>query len=120
MKLAWATQEKFEDAEWIVFGVPDESGSHSIRKGTSKAPNKIRQVSNQRSTYYRGNKKFLVQPQQGTLKNNLYDQGNVKKEKVSDFVSEVVKVNKKPVMIGGDHSITFEALKGINREKKKR
>jgi len=113
MKLAWALQD-FPSAEWVLFGVPDESGSHAFKKGSSKGPDMIRAVSNERSVFIRNDQVSLVQPQTGKFRNNLFDHGNIKKKEVSILVKDLASKNKKPIMIGGDHSITFEVLKGLN------
>ena len=41
MKICWANTENFDEADVVIVGIPDESKSHSLRKGTSEAPHKI-------------------------------------------------------------------------------
>ena len=36
-KICWANTENFDDAEFVIVGIPDESQSHSLRKGTEEA-----------------------------------------------------------------------------------
>ena len=118
MRLSFARQEKVEKSEWIIVGVPDESGSHATRIGSKFGPVAIRRISTKRGIFVREHEKHLVEPQKGELKNNVTDHGNIAKNHVRAFVKEAVFHGKKPVIIGGDHSITFEALNGINDVKK--
>jgi arginase family enzyme len=46
------------------------------------------------------------------LEPKIEDAGNIPRSKVSEFVEKVAREAKVPFMIGGDHSITAEALKG--------
>ena len=32
-KICWANTENFDDAEFVIVGIPDESQSHALRKG---------------------------------------------------------------------------------------
>lgn len=41
MNICWANTDSFDDAEIVIVGIPDESKSHALRKGTSEAPHKI-------------------------------------------------------------------------------
>ncbi len=118
MKLAWARQKNVRKAEWIVFGVPDESGSHATRMGSSHGPDRIRKISNERGIFIRKGVKHIVEPQSGELKNNVTDYGNIPKEHIRAFVREAVFHGRKPIVLGGDHSITFEVLRAINDVKK--
>lgn len=43
MKFPWASVE-LEEADIVLLGVPDESGSHAERRGTSEASDKIREA----------------------------------------------------------------------------
>jgi len=114
MNLAWARQKDVKKSEWIVFGVPDQSGSHAKRKGSVFGPKKIREISIDRGIIFRKGEESVLQPEKGTLKNNVTDYGNILKKNVRQFVREAVFHGKKPIVIGGDHSITFEVLQGIN------
>jgi len=114
---AYANAPSFEEAKVILFGVPDESGSSSYRQGSKKGPDAIRKVSNQRNVFLRDGKKTLVQPQSGTLP-SIFDKGNMTKKEISEYVQYVVSAGKIPLMLGGDHSSTFEALRGFFDMKK--
>ena len=43
-KICWANTDDFEESEFVIIGIPDESQSHALRKGTEEAPSKIRQM----------------------------------------------------------------------------
>jgi agmatinase len=118
LNLAWARQKRIENAEWVIFGVPDDSGSHSYRKGAANGPDRIRSVSVERGIFVRNKVKHITEPQKGELQNNIFDYGNIKKEHVRSFIREAVFHGRKPIILGGDHSITFEVLKAINDVKK--
>ena len=118
-KFAWATAKSFKEADYILFGVPDESGNRAPRKGASKGPNALRKVSRERGIVNRKGKISLVQPTHGKLTKTIFDAGNIKKTRVKNFVKKIVKAGKKPITVGGDHSITFQILKGLNESSKK-
>lgn len=117
MKLAWATAKDWKEADVVVVGVPDESGSSAKRKGSRFAPNKIRKVSVEREVVQRGGKR-LFQKEKGEIQRRIFDWGNVKKEKARSTIAKLVAAKKIPVVIGGDHSITAEVLKGMQALKK--
>ncbi len=64
-KICWANTNNFEESEFVVIGIPDESQSHALRKGTEDAPFKIRQISNLRDSFERDGKISLGRPFQG-------------------------------------------------------
>ena len=55
-KICWANTDDFEESEFVIIGIPDESQSHALRKGTEDAPNKIRQMSNLQDSFERNGK----------------------------------------------------------------
>lgn len=116
MKFAW-TNSDYNESDIVFIGVPDESGSHSIRKGTKHAPDAIRKVSNKREVFER-DKKTVALPQLHKINKNIHDYGNVRKKLVSKLVKKINMGGKTPVVVGGDHSITAEVLKGLDSVKK--
>jgi len=112
-RFAWANCDRLEDADVVLIGVPDESGSHAERKGAARGPDQIRRVSNRMATVIHAGHRSLIQPGTAILTKRIFDHGNVAKEEVTAIVSTVVGLGKKPVVIGGDHSITFEVLKAF-------
>ncbi len=112
---AWANTEKFEEADIVLFGVPDESHTHAHRYGTAKAPDHVRRVSVDRGVFERGGIKTMSLPMMSPLGQKIVDLGNIPRSQVSKFVEKVAREEKVPFMIGGDHSISSEALKGFDR-----
>lgn len=119
MRFAWAKEDSFEGADVIILGVTDESGSHALRKGASKAPDQIRKVSNEREIFERKGIKTITLPEVCGLNKKIFDYGNVKKGEIAKLVEIIVNKGEIPVTIGGDHSITAEILKGIDKTKRK-
>ena len=114
MKFAWANVTKYEEASVVLFGVPDESGSHSKRRGAALGPDAIRRVSQERYVVFRGGQRSVFQPS-CKITQKIFDYGNVKKSSVTNLVSKILADEKMPVCIGGDHSVTFEVLKAYTQ-----
>ena len=115
MRICWANTESFDEADIVIIGVPDESKSHALRKGTSEAPDKIREISSIRDTYTRDGKTSLGLPISG-IKKKIYDYGNVKKTEVGNVIDKVISKSKIPISLGGDHSISLEIIKSISKK----
>ncbi len=105
----------YKDADVVILGVPDASGSRSSRAyGVAKAPDYIRRVSQKMDVYkWKNEKKRRVESNRGVIKSNVCDIGNIKKKNVSDRVAEIINDGKIPLTIGGDHSITSSIVKGV-------
>ena len=108
-KICWANTDDFEDSEFVVIGIPDESQSHALRKGTEGAPDKIRQISNSFDSFERDGKISLGRPYQGTEK-KVYDFGNIKREQIENVYEKISTSSKIPISIGGDHSISRQII----------
>lgn len=115
MRICWANTESFEEAEVVILGIPDESKSHSLRKGSSEAPHKIREISNIRDTYKRGNQISVGFPL-GGINKKVYDYGNILRTEIADTVEKITSTSKIPISIGGDHSISAEIIKEISKK----
>jgi len=111
-KICWANTDDFEESEFVVIGIPDESQSHALRKGTEKAPNKIRQISNLRDSFKRDGKITLGRPTQGSEK-KVHDMGNISREQIENTFDKISASSKIPISIGGDHSITRQIINTI-------
>ncbi len=116
-KFPWANTTSLEEAEFVVIGVPDESGSHSPRRGTSEAPARIRRVANEREVFERLGVKSLAMPSGCEDDEKIFDYGDIHRKDVRNVVEELVKQGKIPITMGGDHSVTAEVLKGIDAVK---
>lgn len=117
-KICWANTENFNDARFVIVGIPDESQSHALRKGTEEAPMKIRQISNIRDSYERNGKITVGRPVKGTTK-KVHDLGNITRNQIKDTFKKIRDTSKIPISIGGDHSITKEIIKSLTKQNEK-
>jgi len=115
LSICWANTVSFDEADIVIIGIPDESKSHALRKGTSEAPDKIRQISSTRDTYSRDNTVSLGMPF-GGIKKKVFDYGNVTRDQIGKVIDEIVSRSKIPISIGGDHSISVEIIKSISKK----
>ena len=117
-KICWANTDNFTDAEFVIVGIPDESQSHALRKGTEEAPFKIRQISNIRDSYERNGKISLGRPFKGTEK-KVHDLGNISRNQIKDTFKKIADSSKIPISLGGDHSITTEIIRTMKKQNEK-
>jgi agmatinase len=105
--------DSIEKSDFIIFGAPLDVTT-SYRKGTRFAPNAIRQVSLHIDTYSRRTglawsdlrlKDFGNISMMDDLLNSL---SNVEKG-----IKKIYNLGKKPVMIGGEHTVTYAAINAI-------
>ena len=115
MNICWTNTDDFDDAEIVIVGIPDESKSHALRKGTSEAPHKIREISSIRDTYKREDEISLGLPIGGITK-KVYDYGNIERTQIEDAIDRIVSSSKIPISIGGDHSISIEIIKSVSKK----
>lgn len=115
MKICWANTNNLDDADFVILGIPDESKSHALRKGTSKAPDMIRRISNLKDVYIRNDKTSLGFPLYGN-KSKIFDYGNIKRNQIKDTIDKIVSKSKIPIVIGGDHSISVQVIKSISKK----
>ncbi len=103
------------EADFVVFGVPDDSGS-AYRKGSSRAPDAIRRFvsRNEIGAVFHSGKKSMFEPEMHKLDAKVYDAGNRSRNAASEYAGSIASKGKVPIAIGGDHSITYDILKGIN------
>jgi len=111
-KICWANTENFDDAEFVIVGIPDESESHALRKGTEEAPFKIRQISNLRDSFERDGKISLGRPFQGSEK-KVHDIGNINRSQIENIYDKISASSKIPISIGGDHSISRQIINAL-------
>ena len=102
-------------AEVVVLGVPDASGSRSLRKsGIEKGPDYIRKVSQKFDLFkWKGEKARRVESSHGIIKVRVCDIGNVPKKLLVDGVRNICEDEKVPLIFGGDHSLTALSVKGV-------
>ena len=111
-RICWANTENFDDAEFVIVGIPDESESHALRKGTEEAPFKIRQISNLRDSFERDGKISLGRPFQGSEK-KVHDMGNINRSQIENIYDKISASSKIPISIGGDHSISRQIINAL-------
>ena len=56
-KICW-NNSNYNDSDVVIIGIPDESQSHALREGTSKAPEQIRKISNLADSYKTSSRKI--------------------------------------------------------------
>jgi len=117
-KICWANTDNFEESEFVVIGIPDESQSHALRKGTEEAPDKIRQISNIRDSFERNGKTSLGRPFQGSEK-KVHDMGNINRDLIENIYGKISESSKIPISIGGDHSISRQIINTIGKKYEK-
>ena len=115
MKICWANTDNIDESDIVIVGIPDESKSHALRKGTSEAPHKIREISSIRDTYKHGDEVSLGLPLGGITK-KVYDYGNIERSQIEYAIDEIVSKSKIPISIGGDHSITTQIIKSVSKK----
>lgn len=116
--ICWSNCNSFAKSDFIFVGVPDETYSHSIRRGTSSAPNKVRMLSWDRDVYIENGILSKAFSNRGESKNKLFDLGNVKREDIPNVYSKIFGSGKIPITIGGDHSITTPIIKTLGKTRK--
>ena len=110
----YSNVKEVSKAEIVIIGVPDETKSHSKRKGTSKGPDVLRMVTNESNFFERDGSIIPICPMRGNLNEKyIFDYGNVTREELYRIVFHLVLNNKIPIVIGGDHSITTIVLQAI-------
>ena len=112
-KICWANTDKIDESQFVIVGIPDESQSHALRKGTEEAPQRIREIANERDSYTRDGKQSLGLPYSEINQRKVFDYGNIERGQISDVFKQISK-SKTPITIGGDHSITTHVVKAIS------
>jgi agmatinase len=112
-KICWANTDSFDDSDVIIVGIPNESGSYSRSKGTAKAPDIIRKISNERDVYVEKDLRCLALPTDG-LRVRILDYGNIKRTQIPRVIGKISSSSKLPIIIGGDHSNTTHIIKTLS------
>ena len=111
-------QKTFEEADYVVFGVPFDSTS-TYRTGARFGPNAIRQASLNIETH-----SFRSEVDIEDI--GFYDAGDLHAsadaKETNDMIKRVVEdilvAGKKPVVLGGEHTITFGIAQGLGAKVK--
>lgn len=115
-RISWANTSDIEESDITIVGINDESGSHSVWSGTSKAPDAIRRLSNERDIYMEHKMRCVALPTYGLGNAKIYDYGNIKKRQIPKAYGEILSFPKIPIGIGGDHSNTTPILKELSKK----
>ncbi|MEM2960297.1 MAG: agmatinase [Candidatus Bathyarchaeia archaeon] len=107
-------QKKFEEADYIVFGVPFDFTS-TYRSGARFAPTAIREASLNIETYsFRSN----VDLEELKIHDagDLHISGSVNEtlERIESVCKDILSIDKVPVLIGGEHTITLGAVRSLS------
>jgi len=109
-------QKEFEEADYVVFGVPFDATS-TFRSGARFAPTAIREASLNIETY-----SFRSEMDVEDLKihdaGDLHISGKVDEtlRRIELVCRDILESGKTPILIGGEHTITFGATKSIEDE----
>lgn len=107
MKFVYASAA-LQEADFVLIGVADESGNTSPRTGSKRGPELIRKIAYERCVYKRKGR-FSSEAVPTKIPQKIHDYGDVEKRKLTKVI-EILK-GKVPIILGGDHSITTEAIK---------
>jgi len=106
----------FEKADYVILGVPFD-GTSTYRPGSRFGPQAIREASQSLETYSLRTG-LEVEDLKICDAGDLHVLGDVEKtlERVRLVLSEIVKAKKFPVILGGEHTITYGAIKAFERD----
>ncbi len=121
-KFVLSSVNKEGDATYVLFGVPEDSGSEGLAyvEGSAGGPDAIRKASQAYCAFHRTEKGVLQTFITNSYKPihvgsiNLFDAGNKNRNEVSSTITSLLERKKFPIILGGDHSITYEVLRGVN------
>jgi len=106
----------FKESDYVIFGVPYDKTS-SFRYGARKAPFEIRQASWNFESFHIDTKTDLTK-----IKVHDYGDADVSDMEsaemvrvVEDFTIKIIKENKIPIAIGGEHSITSGIISALSK-----
>ena len=108
---------EYEQAQTVIFGAPFDSTT-SFRPGTRFGCSAIRAESFGIETYSPYQDKDL-------LDHNIFDAGDPELcigsvdtalEQIEDIAAEILADGKRPVMIGGEHSVTLGAVRAVRKK----
>ena len=112
-------QRNFEDADYVVFGVPFDVTS-TYRTGARFGPNAIRQASLNIETFSLRSG-FDVEDLRLHDAGDLHVSTDTKKtvDMVRLVIEDVLAAGKKPVVMGGEHTVTLGIAKGLDAKASK-
>lgn len=96
----------YNDAKAVIVGCPSEAGLRAPRRGSRFGPNAVRKAS-------RSWNPFMLSAS-GRLP-PLHDLGNKPPKALTKTITRIAKDKKLPILLGGDHSLTVNALAGLKQ-----
>jgi agmatinase len=107
----------YEDSELIVFGVPYD-GTVSFRPGTRFGPQAIRIDSDGLETYSPYQNKDILDMSICDMGDIEIPFGNTNKvlTDIEDYAKDIIKDNKKTLMIGGEHLVSYPVIKAFSEK----
>jgi agmatinase len=110
----WCASPSEKYADSVIFGVASERGSRAPRKGSSGGPRAARAAAEKFDLVKRGKSSSIMYTGSASGSLNCYDAGDIQKVKIEAFARRQV-LNKRVIgCVGGDHSITYDILKGVD------
>ncbi|MBI5859466.1 MAG: agmatinase [Nitrosarchaeum sp.] len=116
--ICWANSNSYEESDIVIVGIPDQSHSHSIRKGTALAPNAVRDASNKRDVYVENKIRSIAYTNSGKNNAKIFDYGNIARKDITKIFAKFAKDSKIPITVGGDHSLTTPLIKSFAEHKR--
>lgn len=110
-------ESEYEDSEIVIFGAPFD-GTTSYRPGTRFAPAAIRSESYSIETYSPYLDKDLTDISVFDGGDLEFAFGNTERvlQKIESFVRNIMIDDKLPVMLGGEHLVTFGAVRAVYKK----
>ena len=111
-------QKSYDEAKYAILGIPFDATS-TYRTGARFGPNAIRQASSNIETYSFRSGIDLENLSLHDL-GDLHVSASAEKtiEMIELVISDILSDGKKPISIGGEHTITLGILKGIGKKTK--
>ncbi len=116
-KISIAKSKSIEKSDYVILGIPTDLGARSQRKGRVESPKRIRELSEDWFIPFRGK----------IDESKIFDIGNLKLssddifkniETIKNFTKDIFNKNKILISLGGDCSIKYGILSGLNEVKK--
>ncbi len=107
----------FEESEFVLYGAPFD-GTSSFRKGSKWAPIEMRKASLNFETYNGDLDVDLAEvPMHDMGDCDVYCDVEATLDEVFEVESRIVKAKKIPIMMGGEHTLTYPCVKAFNDKK---
>ncbi len=110
-------RSSFEESEFVLYGAPFD-GTSSFRRGSRWAPIEMRKASLNFETYNGDLDVDLADvPMHDMGDCDVYCDVEATLDEVFEVESTIVKAKKIPIMMGGEHTLTYPCVKAFNDKK---